>query len=66
MKYAELLKTFEYIFNADASLLYSASMAGFELLEVKYLVGKSRFSEHPKKEFEKGKYGLYEVFFICP
>ena len=41
-------------------------MAGFELLEVKYLVGKSRLSEYPKKEFDKGKCGLYEIFFICP
>ena len=66
MNYDELLKTNQYIFNADATSLYPASMAGFDLVDVKYPVGKSRFSEYPKKEFDKGKCGLYEVFFICP
>jgi len=66
MTYEQLIKTKKYLFNADAKSLYPASMAGFELLEVKYPVGKSRFSEYPKKEFDKGKCRLYEVFFICP
>ena len=66
MNYDELLKTNQYIFNADATSLYPASMAGFDLVDVKYPVGKSRFSEYPKKEFDNGKCGLYEIFFMCP
>ena len=30
MSYDELLKTNEYVFNADACSLYSASMAGYD------------------------------------
>ena len=66
MSYDELLKTNEYIFNADACSLYSSSMAGFELLDVKYPVGKSRFSDEPKKEYENNKCGMYEINFTCP
>ena len=54
MTYDEFIKTKKYLFNADAKSLYPASIAGFKLLEVKYQVGKSRFSEYPKKEFDKG------------
>jgi hypothetical protein len=66
MTYEELIKTLQYIYNADATSLYSASMAGFELLDVKYPTGKSRWSINPKNEFEAGRCGLYEIFFTCP
>ena len=49
MKYEELLKTFEYIFNADSTSVYPASMAGFKLLEVKYPVGNQDFQNILKK-----------------
>ena len=66
MTYDELLKTCEYIFNADACSLYSASMAGYDLIDVVYPVGKSRYSIYPKKEFDNNKCGIYEIFFTCP
>lgn len=68
MTYQELKKTLEYIVNADASSLYPASMAGFELLQVKvkYPTGKSRWSDNPKVEFDNNTIGMYEINFTCP
>jgi hypothetical protein len=66
MTYEELEKTKEYIFNADATSLYPASMAGFDLLDAVYPTGKSRWSEKPKEEYNNNKYGFYEINFICP
>eukprot|EP01038_Epipyxis_sp_PR26KG_P013573 gene13573-18215_t len=67
MKYNELKQTGDYIFNADATSLYPASMAGFDLCDVNYPVGKSRWIEQDlEKEFNDKKYGFYEINFECP
>jgi len=66
MTYEELKNTDEYLFNADATSLYPASMSGFELCQVRYPVGKSRWSENGKEEFDKGKLGYYNIQFKCP
>jgi hypothetical protein len=66
MTYEELLKTNDYIFNADATSLYPASMGGFDLLDVNYPIGKSRWSDKPEEEYNNNKYGFYEISFISP
>jgi len=66
MNYDDLIKTKDYIFNADATSLYPASMAGFKLCKVKYPIGKSRWSENPEEEYRKNKYGIYEIDFFPP
>jgi hypothetical protein len=64
--YEDLLKSKDFIFNADASSLYPASMAGFEHMKVEYPIGKSRWSEDPKKEFDDDKIGFYEIDYVPP
>jgi uncharacterized protein YprB with RNaseH-like and TPR domain len=64
--YDELIKSQDYIFNADVSSLYSASMKGFDLIETKYPIGKSYWSEEPEKQFKNNKIGFYEIEFECP
>ena len=66
MKYDDLIKTNDYIYNGDATSLYPASMAGFELLDAQYPTGKSRWSDKPETEFKNNKYGFYEINFVCP
>ena len=66
MTYRELLKSFDYMYNADATSLYPSSMCGFELCKVKYPIGKSRWSNNPEQEFKNSKCGYYTVEFICP
>lgn len=66
MKYDELIKTKEFLYNADATSLYPASMSGFELCKVAYPIGISRWSEKPQEEFNKKKIGFYEIQFIAP
>jgi hypothetical protein len=66
MTYEELLKSGEYIFNADATSLYPASMSGFKLCPVEYPVGKSRWSEKPEEEFTNKRIGFYEIDFVAP
>ena len=66
MNYDELLKTNEYLFPADATSLYPAAMCGFELIDVKYPIGPSVWSDNPKQEYDENKCGLYEVEFTCP
>jgi hypothetical protein len=66
MSYKKLLKSGKFIFNADATGLYPASMKGFELCAVKYPMGKSRWSKNGKKEFDDKKIGLYDIEFQCP
>lgn len=66
MCYQELIKTDDFIFNADASSLYPTAMAGYELLNVKYPVGFSRWSDDPEKDFNDGKLGFYEITFTPP
>ena len=57
--YDELKKTDEYIFNADVTSLYPASMKGNDLIKIYYPTGTSRWSSSPKKEYDAGKLGLY-------
>jgi len=64
--YDDLLKSGDFIFNADASSLYPASMAGFEHMAVEYPIGKSRWSDTPADEYANNKIGFYEVNFIPP
>ena len=66
MTYDELIKSGEYIFNADATSLYPASMRGFDLLEPQYPIGKSDWKENPKEQYESGKIGFYEINFHPP
>ena len=41
-------------------------MAGFEHIHVKYPIGISRWSNKPETEFNKKKYGLYEIEYVPP
>jgi hypothetical protein len=67
MLYDDLKKSGDYIFNADATSLYPASMAGFDLCDVQYPVGKSRWIDKDLEiEYKNKKYGFYEIDFICP
>ncbi|MDR3478844.1 MAG: DNA polymerase, partial [Gammaproteobacteria bacterium] len=68
MKYAEVIadKSKDFIFNADASSLYPASMSGFDHMEVEYPLGYSRWSDEPLKEFRDKKMGFYEIRFSPP
>ncbi len=66
MSYDELLKSGDYIYNGDATSLYPASMAGFELCEVKYPIGDSRWSDNGQDEYDNEKVGYYNIEFKCP
>ena len=66
MTYEQVRKSGEYIYNADATSLYASAMRGYALCEVKYPVGKSRWSEEGEKEFKSGKIGYYLICFKCP
>jgi hypothetical protein len=61
MNYENVKNSNDYIFNGDVSSLYPTAMRGNELLEVKYPVGCSRWSNDPKNEFENKKLGFYEI-----
>ena len=41
-------------------------MAGFDLCEVEYPVGKSRWSNNPEIEYNNNKCGFYLISFIPP
>ncbi len=64
--YQKLYDSNDFIFNADASSLYPASMRGFELLDVQYPTKFSRWSAEPEKEYESGKVGFYEIKYTPP
>ena len=51
--YEDLIKSKDFIFNADVSSLYPTAMADFKHLYVRYPIGISRWSETPKIEFNK-------------
>ena len=61
MKYEQLIKSGDYIFNADATSLYPASMKGIDILEVSYPTGKSRWSNDPVLEWKNNKVGFYKI-----
>jgi hypothetical protein len=56
----------QYINNADATSLYSASMKGTPMCPVKYPTGPSRWSENPEQDFKDEKLGVYYVKWDCP
>lgn len=61
MSYADLKKTQDgFIFNADATSLYPASMCRFE-----YPVGLCRWSDNPSEDFKKGLFGIFHVRWEC-
>ncbi|MDR3594722.1 DNA polymerase [Clostridium sp.] len=64
--YNQLMQSRDYIFNADVSSLYPASMRGNALMNVNYPIGRSRWSTEPKADYENGKMGFYNVKFECP
>lgn len=64
--YNKLKLSKDFIFNADASSLYPASMKGFKLMKVKYPIGFSSWSDKPQEEYKKGKIGFYEIVFTPP
>lgn len=66
VKYDEVIKSGDYIFNADATSLYPASMAGFELLETVYPTGSSIWSDKPKEQYDNKKIGFYEIDYEPP
>lgn len=66
MSYEELMKSSQFIYNADATSLYPASMKGFKLVKVAYPIGPSRWSNHPNKHFKNNKIGFYEIDFVPP
>jgi hypothetical protein len=51
----------DYIFNADVSSLYPASMAKGHL----YPVGDYRVNMNGEEEFKNGKFGIYDVSFVA-
>jgi|GEM_PF-4896273 len=66
LSYDQLLNSLNFIFNADATSLYSASMKGFELVQVSYPTGYSRWSYNPIEEWKNNKIGFYEINFFPP
>jgi len=66
MTHQQLQENGDYIFNADATSLYPASMAGTDLMPVSYPTGLSRWSEKGEYEFENGKMGFYDITFSPP
>ncbi len=41
-------------------------MSGYDLCEVKYPTGASRWSDNPQDEYYNGKIGYYKIEFKCP
>ena len=66
MTHADLKKSLEFLYNADATSLYPAAMAGFEHLKVRYPIGLSRWSSFPEKEFNDNKIGMYQIKYTPP
>jgi len=56
----------DFIFNADATSLYPASMKGFDLVNVSYPIGTSRWSDKPEEEWNNSKIGFYKIKFTAP
>lgn len=63
MSYQEFYESGKFIFNADCTSLYPASMSGCDLMDVKYPVGISRWSDNGEEEFKNGKLGFYHIKF---
>jgi hypothetical protein len=66
MLYDDLVKSNHFIFNADVSSLYPASMKGNDLVNVEYPTKYSSWSNDPKKCFDEGKLGFYEINYEPP
>jgi hypothetical protein len=61
INYEQLKTSLDFLFNADVSSLYPASMKLY-----KYPVGASRWSEDGEDEYKSGKMGFYYIEFKCP
>lgn len=59
--YKKLKDSKDYIFNADVTSLYPSQM-----LNNKFPIGRSHWSENPKQDFEDGKIGIYKIKYECP
>jgi len=68
LKYKDVIESEskDFIFNADASSLYPASMSGFDHMKVEYPIGHSRWSDEPEKEWDAKKIGFYEIEYEPP
>lgn len=69
MSYHELRKSKEFIFNADATSLYPASMIGTDFLRVQYPIGKSfliKSEMEAESAFYEGKCCILKVKFKPP
>lgn len=59
--YNQVKESGDYLFNADATSLYPASMR-----QGSYPKGLSRWSDNGREEFDSGKIGFYSVKWDCP
>jgi len=66
MTYDEFVKKGDFVFNADVTSLYPASMKGTDFLKCLYPTGKSRWSDTPYEEFQNNKYGFYHIQYSVP
>ena len=66
INYYDVINSDDFIFNADMSSLYPTTMDGNILLNVKYPVGCSRWSNQPKIEFKNNKIRFYEIEYLPP
>ena len=64
--YQRVFDSGDFIYNADVSSLYPASMSGTRLFNVEYPIGHSRWSTTPKAEYDAGKMGFYQIKFTPP
>lgn len=64
--YHQLKESGDFIYNADVSSLYPASMSGCKLMKAFYPTGYSRWSNDPQTEFNNKKIGFYKIKYICP
>lgn len=64
--YKKLKKSKQYLFNADVTSLYPASMSGFKDFDVKYPIGASQWTTEGENEYKAGKVGYYTIKFEPP
>lgn len=71
--YESVIKSKDYIFNADANGLYTAAMTNTDIFPEDFLkcdgyfpIGKPRWTLTPLTDFKSGKMGFYEVKHTAP